>query len=515
MRADGRKTTVPWTFGRDYKASSSIDALEVPVVSERSQAYQQFCRLLDQPSLDPSERWKVYDSMVAALRDHPELYWAEWLPRLQSFPRHLREPFDTFFDYEGLEAACRRSPGCPFALVVHRAPDIPRVLDLAARCRLVRLDLGGHFFSDDRTATVGDAGVVALASSPQLQWLQRLDLGFNHVGSAGVAALARSPHLRRLTHLTLSGNRLGSAAVAHLAESPLVESLVQLELAHNSLDDDACRALAAAPGLPGLRALDLAMNFHVGDAGAAALAEADGLSDLERLSLNNSQVGDVGVAALADSVHLGSLTELRLWSTRLTDDGALALAHSAHLSRLALLVVGNTEVTVQGVLDLLHAPHLASLERLEATHLPARPSGGDRPPTPRTVPAGPASLRVLDLEYARLGDDGVQALAWSDRIIHLRELDLSENGVSDHGAIALARSPFLQNLRGLSLGNGDEHCVNTIGLPGVRALASASVLHRLDWLELDAERIGPEGIEALVDSTVLPQGVKEQWLQRL
>ena len=50
---------------------------------------------------------------------------------------------------------------------------------------------------------ITDAGAVALASSPYLRNLERMELDMNPISDAGALAILRSPHLVRLTHASL------------------------------------------------------------------------------------------------------------------------------------------------------------------------------------------------------------------------------------------------------------------------------------------------------------------------
>ena len=68
---------------------------------------------------------------------------------------------------------------------------------------------------------IGDAGAIAIASSPHLATLRVLGLGSCGIGDAGVLALARSRHLARLESLDVTGNRFGPEGAAALRAMPL------------------------------------------------------------------------------------------------------------------------------------------------------------------------------------------------------------------------------------------------------------------------------------------------------
>ncbi len=80
------------------------------------------------------------------------------------------------------------------------------------------------------------------------------------------------------------------------------------------------------------------------------------------------------------------------------------------------------------------------------------------------------TLRSLELS-ARMGDEGVAALAAGTRFAKLVELDLSGNDLTDAGLRALAAARFLPQLEVLDLSeNGIELIADA---PGLRALADA------------------------------------------
>jgi carbon storage regulator CsrA len=85
-----------------------------------------------------------------------------------------------------------------------------------------------------------------------------------------VAALAASPYLARLARLDLSGVSLGDEAAVALAGSPFLVGLDTLNLADNRIGEAGARALAASPHLASLPLLDLSRN-PVGEGGAGAL----------------------------------------------------------------------------------------------------------------------------------------------------------------------------------------------------------------------------------------------------
>jgi hypothetical protein len=103
------------------------------------------------------------------------------------------------------------------------------------------------------------------------------------LGDAGIRALARSPHLTGMRRLDLDIGD-GPYLVA-LLEAPWLASLRELRLHAKSISDDDLEALAHCPAVSRLRVLDLGMQ----------------------------QVTRVGTEALANSPYLGGLIRLGIW----------------------------------------------------------------------------------------------------------------------------------------------------------------------------------------------------------
>jgi hypothetical protein len=167
-----------------------------------------------------------------------------------------------------------------------------------------------------RTNRIGDDGLAHLAHSDALPALRELSLAYNGITSRGLLDLATSNSLR-LEMLDLSWNRFGDAGVLALASSPHLTTLTALDLGYNELTDRAAIALAQWPSLSNLDTLELSTN-RIGDAGLAALAESPHLGRLTALHLSNTAVGDAGAAALLDSPLLSRMEVLTLSGSRVS-----------------------------------------------------------------------------------------------------------------------------------------------------------------------------------------------------
>lgn len=115
------------------------------------------------------------------------------------------------------------------------------------------------------------------------------------------------------------------------------------------------------------------------------------------------------------------------------------------------------------------------------------------------------ALTTLDLRYARIGSDGLAALARSPNLASVTELSLQRNDLGEKGIRALAGSPHLGRLRRLDLR------YNPLTAQGAEALAAAPALGELEHLLLNRADIGPAGARALAASAHLPVPIKRFW----
>ena len=104
------------------------------------------------------------------------------------------------------------------------------------RLRALRLEGNNH------NPLVTDVGLKALATSPDLPELERLNIARNHVTHEGMDALLRSPERRSLRILDISGNRLTLAGAAVLGERDLPVALEDLKIDFNDGEEDLLHA---------------------------------------------------------------------------------------------------------------------------------------------------------------------------------------------------------------------------------------------------------------------------------
>jgi uncharacterized protein (TIGR02996 family) len=107
---------------------------------------------------------------------------------------------------------------------------------------LERLDLRGHH--------IGDAGFMDLIGSPNAARLRLLDVGFNDIGDTGdsaVEALRSSPHLGDLRVLRLNGNAIDRLWADALTAWDRLHQLEELDLGRCEFGPGARRVLEQSP----------------------------------------------------------------------------------------------------------------------------------------------------------------------------------------------------------------------------------------------------------------------------
>lgn len=151
-----------------------------------------------------------------------------------------------------------------------------------------------------RRGQITDAGVRQLIGGGALGALQELVLDLNPIGDAGLRALARAEHLERLEMLSLSGCEISAAGARALARSTHAPRLEVLVLARNYAGASWLREARHAEAWRRLRILFL--DGAEGDQGARALAQLEGLEQLEQLVVGG--LSAQGARALARASNL-------------------------------------------------------------------------------------------------------------------------------------------------------------------------------------------------------------------
>jgi uncharacterized protein (TIGR02996 family) len=155
------------------------------------------------------------------------------------------------------------------------------------------------------------------------------------------------------------------------------------------------------------------------------------------------------IRSVAGVPQLRFVRRLVLNAERLTDWIVATLLRSPHLQQLDSLRICCRRFTrraLSRILELL--PTLRELD-LRYCQLSTNDLLG-------LLPREPCSLESLSLDYNRVGDEGVVALANCPHLAHLRELSLLSVGMTTSGLHALLQAPFAPCLETLSVGGNEE-----------------------------------------------------------
>jgi hypothetical protein len=195
-----------------------------------------------------------------------------------------------------------------------------------------------------------------------LEGAQLDDRGARHLAGVGAAP--------RLRCLSLSTTSVPAEGLRAMAGSPLMASLDRLDISFSRIGPEGASALTAMPAAP------LQLNLSgcgIGDRGLEALARWPGLARCRDLRLPGNDITDIGASALAASPHTAGLVGLNLHGNAITNAGATRLLAADWAARLEMLIMSNKHLT-QAV-----APALLSLRRgpikelvIGLEHLPVR-----------------------------------------------------------------------------------------------------------------------------------------------
>jgi uncharacterized protein (TIGR02996 family) len=188
------------------------------------------------------------------------------------------------------------------------------------------------------TGKFGPRAAAALAASPHLGRLRRLDLTQCDVGEEAAKVLAAAP-FGSLVELRLFSGRIGPQGMAALARSPHLAGLRRLDLLGNHIGPEGLKALLGSPLVTELHSLDLCAN-QIGLDEAKLLAGSSSLAKLRYLGLGHNDFGARGARVLLESPHLSGLWGLDLSDSNFTDKTARLVAASTTLTELRRLMVG-------------------------------------------------------------------------------------------------------------------------------------------------------------------------------
>ena len=360
--------------------------------------------------------------------------------------------------------------------------------------------------------------VRAIASAPSLAGLTALSLtnAFPEttVGAAGAEALARSPQLQRLEKLELMGLGIGPEGAEALAQLP---ALVELAIEGDVIGPRGARALAASAALAGLRRLTL-NACDLGEKGAAAVVSSPSFSGLEELSLHGANaLNGKKLAAIFAGWSLPALRSLSLDGAPLRAEGASALSAAAKkLAHVTALSVTGASLKDDG---------MAALARLRLPRLEKLDLGGNAigPPGMASLAGGSLldGVRELSLRRNKCGTEGGKNLGKSTHLAKLRSLALFYNWMGVHGIRAiLAAAPELEELFAGENNYGDAPArfiaessmkrvrvlhVTEVDEDAVESLAKSPAARTLAELSLSGGAVGEGGAQAIAALPELEQ----------
>ncbi|WP_157068750.1 hypothetical protein [Sandaracinus amylolyticus] len=226
------------------------------------------------------------------------------------------------------------------------------------------------------------------------------------------------------------------------------------------------------------------------------------LADAAPAALRELQLAGDAIADDASEILAASALPIRVltFEGATTNRSVRAIAAGTGLPALDHLQYHDVQVDDEGVVALAASERMARLGTLRISYAQVGRAGAEALASTR-----PSRLEHLDLGLNHVGHEGARALVASSALTSLRSLHLSENRLGGPGVRALAEHCSLERLAELSLSyNQDSNRLldpdSMVGTDGVRALAAARWLRTVERLELAGNAIGDEGMDALCTS---------------
>lgn len=250
--------------------------------------------------------------------------------------------------------------------------------------------------------------------------------------------------------------------------------------------------------LPGLKELTLEDAPYLEGEEIDMVAWSPILTGIESLRVGRCNLGDDGIRRLIDSTSLGSLKSLQVPHNGLGNNGLEAIMGAPSLNSLEELDVSEQEsysryeedpvIDENGMLSMIDWP---GMNRIRALHF-----SGNRITT-SALHALLQSDSAANLKHLVLRDNGLEAASMeafesANQKIELETLDLGENYLSDVGADFLAKARCLAQLKSLRM----DRC--EFGRGGGIRLADAQFFYSIRRLNIDDNRLGPDGLRAIL-----------------
>jgi len=177
----------------------------------------------------------------------------------------------------------------------------------------------------------------------------------------------RATNLKRLT---LHRTRLPSEMLFNLLQSNAVPSLEHLAVG-GDFPASGSLFVAVSGIVDGYRLRSfLAVGSSMGMNGATALAECQGLEDLEELSLSACVIHAVEMQILVGSMHFRNVHRLDLSRNPIGDEGARAIADSRNFPSLLVLDLQYAQIGDDGFQAIVNSPLANQLVMLYAANNP-------------------------------------------------------------------------------------------------------------------------------------------------
>ncbi len=179
--------------------------------NENNKTFSELRSLMNMPNLDSSQRKQLVELLHQGYQASLDLYHAEWLPYIQSFPHHFTQPLITYHKVQDLELAATIIPCAMFELSLYSDPLHPLdpLLQSPALAHISSLHIHNHPLQHLNLEhnKIGDQGALAIAASTTLQHLQYLNLDFNNIKHEALS-LIQSQNLPQLRKLCLMLNKI-------------------------------------------------------------------------------------------------------------------------------------------------------------------------------------------------------------------------------------------------------------------------------------------------------------------
>lgn len=351
------------------------------------------------------------------------------------FRRGFVEEFTTHYGRtpKNLESAFKAFPLLQSAHLVGNSDAISQVIDAPFLRRIREL----HF------STLSDSCVETLARSRTLTELRVLH--FNRVLLAKYISRWRKSRVwSGLKQLRLLNSHIGDTGLRTLLGAKSVSSLEDLNLKRNLLESSISH-LAGSKVIQGLRRLNLSQNA-IQSRGVAELASAEGLAQLERLSLSRCQLDDEALHTISRCPLLRNLTHLDV-SENAVEQGLDLISESSYLRELRFLHLYCARVQSGQLARFAESPNSNHLAWLDLGNNALTDADA------RVLASNPkfATLRYLSLTGNRLTDEGAIMLAESESLRDLRQLNLNRNWIGTAGMEAIAKEGRWPKIRDLGL----------------------------------------------------------------